>query len=151
MKLAEALLERKQLKDKLYMLDVRLRNNARVQEGLTPNEDPKDLLKELKEDTNRYEYLIIHINKTNELTTNADGLTISSLIAKRDVLNQKLNIIRNFVNSGSEVINRVSHSEIRTIATFNVSDMQKEADKLSKELRKIDTSIQELNWTTELL
>ncbi len=151
MKLAEALLERKELKKNLYLLQNRLQNNAKVQEGLEPNENPKNLLNELDNCINRYEYLIVHINKTNELTCDSDGNTISQLIAKRDVLNEKLKILVNFVQDGSCLTDRISHSEIRTITTFNVANMQKEIDKISKELRILDASIQGLNWTTELV
>ena len=44
MKLANALNERSEIQDRLSELQVRLNNNAKVQEGETPNEDPKDLL-----------------------------------------------------------------------------------------------------------
>lgn len=151
MKLAEALLERADLKQKLMVLNARLINNARVQEGLEPNEDPKTLLKELEDNMNRLEYLIVHINKTNELTKVQNDVTISDLIAKRDVLTQKLRIVRSFVNEGNALINRVTHSEIKILPTFSVVKMQKEADKIAEEIRKTDTKIQEMNWTTELL
>lgn len=151
MKLAEALIERADLKTKIRMLNARLISNAKVQEGLKPNEDPKDLLKELDEKLNRMEHLIVCINKTNETTLNREGKTISSLIARRDVLTNKLSLISSFVDSGNALINRVSHSEIKTLATFNVVDMQKKIDKLSQEIRLLDTSIQELNWLTDLV
>jgi prefoldin subunit 5 len=35
-------------------------------------------------------------------------------------------------------------------STETVSELQKQNDKLSKELRELDEKIQELNWTTEL-
>lgn len=41
MKLAEALLERKSLKQKIESLQGRLAENAMVQEGDTPSEDPQ--------------------------------------------------------------------------------------------------------------
>ncbi len=151
MKLAEALLERADLKSKIMLVENRLVNNARVQEGLKPNEEPKNLLKELDEKLNRMEYLIIHINKTNERTLNKEGKSIAELIARRDVLNNRLNVLSSFVNAGSMLINRISHAEIKTLPTFSVVDTQKQLDKLSQEIRLIDTSIQELNWTTELL
>lgn len=151
MKLAEALLERADLKQKLILLNNRLVNNAKIQEGLKPNEEPKDLLKELEENLDRMEYLIIHINKTNERTKNKEGKTISELIARRDVLNEKLKILGSFVNSGSLLVNRLTHSEIKILPSFSVSNTQKQVDKISAEIRRIDTAIQEMNWTTELI
>ena len=151
MKLAEALLERAELRQKLMMLENRLVNNAKTQEGVEPNESPKDLLKELDEAISRQEFLITHINKTNEFTKNEKGVTISELIAKRDVLTQKNNILRSFLQSGSSIASRLTHTEIKVLTTFSVADLQKKVDKISEEMRKIDTEIQGLNWTTDLL
>lgn len=151
MKLAEALIERSDLQKKLQQDRERLINNATVQEGLSPNEKPEDLLGELYEDTKRYEYLITHINMTNELTKTKGGETISSLITKRNILETTIEILRTFISAGSVSNVRLTHSEIRTVTTFNVAQMQKEVSKFSKQLREVDTSIQEMNWLTELL
>jgi len=149
MKLAEALLERAELKQKIEFLRSRLNNNAKVQEGCTPLENPIELMQELDQKLERMRYLIIHINKTNELTTK-DGKTISELIATRDVLTLKFKAISSFVEAGSDLVGRVSRSEIRVLPTFDVSKEQKNVDKIAADIRRIDTTIQELNWTTEL-
>ena len=47
MKLAEALQERADLNRRIQQLQQRLTNNALVQEGETPAEDPAELLAEL--------------------------------------------------------------------------------------------------------
>ena len=47
MKLAEALQERADLVNNIERLRSRIRNNALVQEGEEPAENPKDLIKEL--------------------------------------------------------------------------------------------------------
>ena len=151
MKLAEALLERSELKEKLMVLQNRLNANAKVQEGVEPNESPKTLLKELDDSIKRLEYLIVHINRTNEYTKNSKGVSISELIAKRDVVGQKYRVLRMFLDSGSMVVNRLTHTEIKILTTFSVAELQKTVDKLSEEMRKIDTEIQGLNWTTDLL
>ena len=151
MKLAEALLERADLQTKINVLQSRLCNNARIQEGTEPNEKPELLLKELDEKIERLQYLIVHINKTNAMTTGKSGETIAELIAKRDVLLKKFQVLGNFIDSGNDVISRISHAEIRTLPTFKVADMQKKLDKLSQQIRQIDAGIQELNWLTELI
>ena len=151
MKLAEALLERADIKQKLSILSNRLVGNAKVQEGLKPNEDPKALMRELDEKLERYEFLIVHINRTNELTKAKSGETISELIAKRDVLNESLRILSNFINAGNMLYSRLTHSEIRILPTMSIADCQKQLDKVAEKIRKIDTTIQELNWTTELI
>ena len=150
MKLATALSERADLQRRISELGGRLNNNAKVQDGEKPSEDPNELLKELNKDFERLEELIAHINRTNNETKSGD-MTLTDLIAKRDCLKQKIGIMRSFLNTASEKVSRYSKTEIRILSTVSVSDLQKEVDGLSKELRETDEIIQGLNWTTELL
>ncbi|MBQ8983067.1 MAG: DIP1984 family protein [Lachnospiraceae bacterium] len=150
MKLANALSERADLQRRIAELSGRLNNNARVQDGEKPSEDPNELLKELNKDFERLEELIARINHTNNETKSGD-MTLTDLIAKRDCLKQKIAIMRSFLNTASEKVSRYSKTEIRILSTVSVSELQKEVDGLSKELRETDEIIQGLNWTTELL
>ena len=150
MKLASALAERADLQRRIAELSVRLNNNAKVQEGESPSEDPNMLLDELKKDFVRLEELIAHINKTNNETMSGD-LSLTDLLAKRDCLKSRIGIMRDFLNKSSDKIARYSKTEIRIISTVPVADLQKELDSLSKELRQLDETIQGLNWTTELI
>ena len=52
MKLAEALQIKKNLDIKIANIKQRLENNARVQDGLEPAENPTDLFRELEEAIN---------------------------------------------------------------------------------------------------
>ena len=150
MKLASALTERADLQKRIAELSTRLNNNAKVQEGENPSEDPKELLNELNKDFARLEELIARINKTNNETKSGD-LTLTDLIAKRDCLKQRISIMRDFLNRSSEKVSRYTKTEIRILSTVSVADIQKEVDKLSKELRETDETIQGLNWTTDLI
>ena len=150
MKLATALSERADLQRRISELSVRLNNNAKVQDGEKPSEDPNELLKELDKDFERLESLIAHINHTNNETKSGD-LTLTDLIARRDCLKQKISIMRSFLDTASEKVQRYSKTEIRILSTVPVSKLQKEVDKLAKELRETDETIQGLNWTTELI
>ena len=98
MKLATALSERADLQRRISELGTRLNNNAKVQEGEKPSEDPKALLKELDECLIRLEELVARINKTNNCTKSGD-LTITDLIARRDCLKMRIIIMRNFLNA----------------------------------------------------
>jgi hypothetical protein len=149
MKLATALSERADLQRKISELGVRLNNNAKVQEGEVPSENPEDLIKELDSCLIRLEDLIARINRTNSVTV-YNGQTISDLIAKRDCLKERIRIMRDFLNSSSEKINRYSKAEIKIISTVSVAELQKKVDGYSKELRETDEIIQSLNWTTDL-
>lgn len=150
MKLATALSERADLQKRLSELSVRLNNNSKVQEGEEPSEKPEELMEELKRITERIEELITAINLTNSSTT-YEGRTITELLAHRDCLKSRIQIMRSFLDHASSTANRLTHSEIKIKSTVPVSQIQKKVDGLSKELRECDEVLQELNWTTELL
>lgn len=150
MKLAAALLERANLQEKISELGHRLNNNAKVQEGEQPAEQPKELLEELNNTIGRMEELISQINLTNSKTIH-NGKTITELLAHRDCLKEKIQIIRDFLDYSSNLVNRATRSEIKIRSTIPVKETQKKLDILSKELRETDELIQELNWTTELI
>ena len=150
MKLATALSERADLQRRISELGVRLNNNAKVQEGEAPAEQPADLLRELDSCITRLEELIARINRTNNETV-SDGVTITDLIAKRDYLKERIRIMRDFLNASSEKVSRYSKAEIKICSTVSVSELQKQVDAYSRQLRETDELIQSLNWTTELI
>ncbi len=150
MKLATALSERSDIQKRLSELQERLNNNAKVQDGETTAEDPKELLKELDSLTEQLETLIYKINLTNSKTM-IDGTELTLLLAKRDVLKQKIVMLRNFLNTASAKVDRYSRTEIKILSSVDVTKLQKQIDALSKEYRTIDEKIQGANWTTELL
>ena len=150
MKLATALSERSDIQNRISDIAVRLNNNAKVQDGDVPAEDPVLLMEEFDRLTERLEYLMARINLTNS-TTVCNGKTITELLAHRDCLKKKIEVMRNFLNSASNRVTRMTRTEIKIISTVPVADIQKTVDSLSKELRNADEKIQELNWTTELI
>lgn len=150
MKLAAALIERADLQTRLTQLQTRLLNNAKVQEGVKPNEDPKDLLKELDEVSKQLEDYIYRINMTNAATL-VDETPLTSLLAKKDVLTKKIGILRAFLNESSALVDCYSLKEIKIDSTVDVAKLQKDLDALSKKLRLLDQKIQEINWTTDLI
>ena len=150
MKLSEALQERADLNRRIEQLRVRLSHNATVQEGESPSEDPKALLLELDGSFARLEELIYRINLTN-CKVESDGKTLTQRLAERDCLNAKLGAYRSFLNDASQLATRATRTEIKIVSTVQVASMQKTVDALSANLRKLDTDIQALNWTTELL
>lgn len=151
MKLAIALSQRAELQTRIRQLEARLCNNAQVQEGEQPAEDPQVLLRELEEDYVRLEALISAINRTNSAARTEDGATLSDLLARRDCLRGKLGILRNFLDNASALVRRRTAGEIKVKSSVNVRELQKQVDGLSKELRQLEETVQEKNWTTELL
>jgi len=150
MKLAEALILRADLQKRIDQLRVRLNNNAKVQENDEPSEKPEDLLNELDSNINQLKVLIKQINKTNCVTV-SNGQTLADLIAERDTLTLKSNILRGFLNIAGQKVNLYSTTEIKIMSTVDVPALQKELDLLSKKIRETDTELQQANWLTELI
>lgn len=150
MKLATALSARADLQGRLNELEKRLVANSRVQEGEEPSENPVELIEEKDRMLAELEDLIIKINLTNS-KVEYNGMTITEMLAKRDCLQENIKIMRNFLNSANDKINRYSKSEIVIKSTVNVAEYRKKVDALCKELRELDEKIQELNWTNELI
>lgn len=150
MKLASALSERADIQRRLSELSERLANNAKVQEGDTPAEDPQELLAEMDGLIDRLETLIYRINMTNS-KVETDGVSMTMMIARRDGLKKRIAMLRGFLDCASNKVERYSRAEIAVHSTVDVKELQKQVDGLSRELRELDEKIQELNWTTELL
>ena len=149
MKLAAALMRRAELQTQINELQVRLNNNARVQEGEKPAEAPTDLLAALDAAIAELDTLVTQINLTNAQTV-SEGKTITELISHRDALMQKMRIMRGFLDEASNLAPRYSKTEIRIESTVNVRKLQKDLDALGKEIRLTEERLQELNWTVEL-
>lgn len=150
MKLAEALQERADLNRRIQQLNQRLDNNAMVQEGESPAEDPVQLLNELDGCVDNLERLIARINLTN-CQTQVDGENLTSLLARRDTLKLRLGSYRNLTQSASKLGHRGMRSEIKWLSTVNVRELQIQVDQMARELRLLDNSIQAANWATELI
>ncbi len=149
MKLAEALQARSDLKKQLNQLEYRMSNNALVQEGEQPNEKPSELFKQYNDGLKQLEELIIRINLTNS-RAKVEGVTLTELIARRDILKQKIDAYRSVLSTASSNTSRATRTEIKVLSTINVESFQKDVDRMSKELRELDNKIQEANWKIEL-
>ncbi len=150
MKLAEALAERADLQKRIEQTRARLKNNAWVQEGERPAEDPTALEKELAALCDQLEKLIARINLTNAAAAE-DGVSITALLARRDALSVYTAGLRDFLDEASHTPVRAARGEIKILPTVSVPEYRKKADALSKELRELDMRIQRLNWTTDLM
>ena len=150
MKLAVALSERSDLQRRIAELGVRLENNARVQEGEKPAEDPKALIDEMDSCLDELQDLVARINLANSNTV-SDGESITEMLARRDSLGSRVKIMRSFLDKASHLTDRYSRSEIKVVSTVDVAEMRKAVDADARTLRMLDERLQELNWTTELL
>lgn len=151
MKLAEALIVRAAYNKRYHELKRRLLGNVLVQEGMEPTEDPHTLLEEVMALTEDRAKIINRINRTNVQTRLPDGTTIADAITNRDTLTFKRTIYKDVADAAIPSQDRYSRTEIRYIGIINVAEYQKTVDRLSREHRELDTIIQGLNWTTDLV
>ncbi|RXM58575.1 DIP1984 family protein [Clostridium tetani] len=151
MKLAEALILRSDYQRKIEQIKNRLINNAKVQEGEEPSEEPEILLKELDEVIENLTDLIKRINKTNSKTKFNEEMTLADALAEREKLWDKRLILSNLAEVAAVKHDRFSRSEVKYFSTIDIKETQKEVDRLSKEFRTLDTKIQGLNWTVDLI
>lgn len=151
MLLAEALAERAEAQNRLLRLTERLKSVSRIQEGDTPDENPQQLLDEVASLYVKVEDLIRRINATNMATKFNDELTLTDAIAKRDVALQRRRFYTNLADVAGTRQDRFSRSEIKYVSTVDVGELRAIADLAAKEYRQLDTRIQQLNWSTELL
>lgn len=149
MKLAEALILRADLQKRLEQLRSRLTANALVQEGEEPAEKPEELLEELERTSDQLEHLVSRINLTNA-AEEVDGVTLTELLAKREILSQKVSILRSLLDAASKLVVRGSRNEVKIQSTVEVPKLRKQLDELSCQLRILDTSIQGANWLKDL-
>lgn len=150
MKLAEALNQRADLQKRIAQLRDRLSNNVKVQEGDQPAEKPEDLFTELTKSLDELEALIVRINKTN-LETTWEGRTLTEMIAAKDVLSMHLSTLRSVLDEANVRSDRYSRNEIKFIRTIDVNELQKRVDDMSRDLRELDSRLQQANWMTDLL
>ncbi len=156
-KLAEALVERKGLHERLTRLQGRLAANAKVQEGETPAEPPAALLDEARQVMSDIKRLTMQINTTNTRTAlpgSSDGTTLMQAIAERDRLAQERKVLEGLCSAAYVEPFRgygVTKSEVKWRATVDAASLQNELNAIFQNYRLLDTQIQEANWLTELI
>jgi len=151
MRLGEALTKRADLQKRIAQLTGRLQASAIVQEGDVPPEQPGELLVELDDMSAELERLIAAINLTNSATRLPDGRTLTEALARRDVLAMRQGVLRSAADAVSQASARYSRSEIRLTRQLDVGAVRRQIDDLARQLRELDTAIQEHNWTTDLI
>jgi hypothetical protein len=150
MKLAEALIQRANLQTRNTQIKNRILKNVKVQEGDEPVESAAELIAEYENGMAELEKLIVRINDTNSRTA-FDGATLSEALAKKECLTAKIKTYRDIYDEGTVSQDRYSRSEVKYVRCIELKTIQATIDRLSKEYRELDTRIQGLNWTTELL
>ena len=146
MKLAEALLLRADLMKKIEHLQYRITPLLIVSDDRLPQEDPAELMAQLRKTISDLESIIIRINKTNnETLVEGEGILMEAL-AKRDSLKMLAEKLRSIRQSAQ--VNNSGDKNLKT--TVDIKKLQSEMDQTGRSFREIDSKIQEINWLTEL-
>ena len=151
MRLAEALIERATLQKKFNELQSRICDNATVQEGETPSENPEELVKIAVDVLTKLQTTIQCINRTNSKTKFNDTITLTDAIAMRDALKMEHQLYDKIANNATISVTRYSRTEIKNVSVINVAEYRKRADTAAAQFRQLDTQIQEMNWKTDLI
>jgi uncharacterized protein DUF6847 len=155
MKLAEALALRSASRRRVDELRSRITANATYQEGTEPAEDAAALLTEVDVLLDELESLIRRINRTNAATDlGADG-TMTDALARRDVLRMRHSMLVAAAEAAGggagPGVYRHMRSELRLLSALPVARLRGRADQVARDVRELDTRIQQANWTVELL
>jgi hypothetical protein len=151
MKLAEALIERAELQKENAKLLGRIKDNTMVQDGDSPAEEPEELIEQYERNMERFLLLVQKINETNSKTAFGNGMNIADAIALRDCLGAKHRAYQNMYSATTISVNRYSQNEIKFVRCLEPKVIQKRIDKLAKEYRELDTKLQGINWTVDLV
>lgn len=79
-----------------------------------------------------------------------DGRTMTKLLAERDILKKRIDILRNTFNEATNSGSRY-RNEVRFVTTIKVKPLRQELDKFAQQYRQLDMKIQELNFTNNLI
>lgn len=151
MRLAEALIKRKNIKNNIDNLRKRLQRVAKVQEGDSPSEDTMELLKAIEQNLEELRSLIVKINRTNLSANLQDGSNLMEAIAVRDMLALRRAVLEDLAREATPSKDRFTRTEIKFVPTVNVASIRKEADRIAKDYRELDAAIQAKNWEVELM
>ncbi len=135
MKLAEALSIRSQLVNKITQLRSRLNDCVKIQEGDEMAETPTEVVNELDSTLGELRRIIYAINMTNTLTRDEEGRNLTSLIAERDTLKQRVSILNSALERLTQKESRYNRNEIRYVRTVYVPEFRKLYNESAAKLR----------------
>ena len=118
MKLAEALILRADTQKRIAELRKRASQNAKVQEGSRPSEDPQALMTQLRELYTQLTGLVQRINRTNTTTAFDDTLSMADALAVRDTLGAQQGMLREMAQAAVPTQDRFTRTECATRARW---------------------------------
>lgn len=150
MKLAEALLLRRDFESKLSALKQEIQANSLIQEGDSLDTEIEELIQDYEKINKEFSELVVKINKRNASSylQNGQKLIIEAL-EERESLRRIHSLLSNTIESTSDY-RRLGRNEIRMIRTIDTKELSKKMNDVSKKLRELDGQIQQTNWLVDL-
>lgn len=150
MKIAEALMQRDDLKRHLEDLNKRLLLNARHQEGEKPSEGVKAMLEDYNQCLSSLTALVLQIKRANNRLVLADGMPLVEALTQRSALLQQHEMLTALADRASELTFHHGRSELRLLPSVDVRALRQQAEVLYRRYRQLDLAIQQLNWLEDL-
>jgi len=155
MKLSEALIQRKDLTNKINDLQNRLISNSTAYEGQAPSENPLELLTEMGNCVEELSLLIKRVNHTNNVSLIEETKeTISDAVVRRDMLKMRMGHLETALQHSSNTKRSrysASSDEPKLVSVMEPKDLRKSLDSFYKLYRELDLLIQAANWKYDLL
>lgn len=150
MKLAEALLLRRDLEAKVAALKQEILANALIQEGDSLDISMEDLLQEYQKTNQEFSQLAVKINKRNAAASlNDSEKLIVEALAEREALRRQHSLYNDTIETAKD-IRRFGRNEIRMVRTVDTKELTKAMNDIAKKLRELDGKIQQTNWLVDL-
>ncbi len=77
--------------------------------------------------------------------------TITDAIAERDLAARRRSFNAEVADAASARMDRYTRTEVKFVSTVDVARVRANADAASKRYRELDTALQQLNWSTDLV
>lgn len=150
MKLAEALLLRRDLNNRLFQLRNEISSSVLVQEGDTLDRSIPELFKEYDEINQQYSELVVAINRKNATASLADSaLLLMEALEQREQLRRKHALLTQALDE-TKAAPRMGRNEIRLVRTIDTKALTEQLNTTAKQLRELDGKIQQTNWLVDL-
>ncbi|MBO0427158.1 MULTISPECIES: DIP1984 family protein [unclassified Enterococcus] len=150
MKLAEALLLRRDLNNRLFQLRNEIFSSVLVQEGDTLDRSITELFKEYDEINQQYSELVVAINRKNATASVADSaLLLMEALEQREQLRRKHALLTQALDE-TKAAPRMGRNEIRLVRMIDTKTLTEQLNATAKQLRELDGKIQQTNWLVDL-
>lgn len=165
MKIAEALLRRKELIREAETLQKQYIANITVVDGVKPRRNAFAIEQKFFSCYNEIEKLIVNINHTNNVTI-VEGMSVMQMIARRDMLKLMIPHYGIMYGQADKIVGakdmkvdaRDSNGNYikvnnpnQPIENLNTVVMEKSYNTMAGELRTLDLKLQALTWQVDLI